>query len=133
MNPHFPHIAQRAEHRCEYCLAPEAIFNFRFEVEHIIPACQQGGDEDDNRALACRSCNVFKATATKALDPDSQFEALLFHPRRDRWEEHFAIDLEIGVIQGKTAVGRATVQCLRMNSDFQQSARRAWIALAIYP
>lgn len=29
MNPRYPAVAQRAAHRCEYCLAPEAVFNFR--------------------------------------------------------------------------------------------------------
>jgi len=133
MNPHYPLLAQRAEHRCEYCRAPEAIFNFRFEVEHIVPISQEGVDQDDNRALACRSCNVFKAVATAALDPDTQAEVSLFHPRRDRWEEHFAVDLETGAMVGKTPLGRATVQCLRLNNDVQQSARRAWISMGIYP
>jgi hypothetical protein len=35
MNPHYRVVAQRAGHRCEYCRAPEAVFNFPFEVEHI--------------------------------------------------------------------------------------------------
>ena len=34
MNPHYPLVAQRAAHHCEYCRAPEAVFNFAFEVEH---------------------------------------------------------------------------------------------------
>ena len=37
MNPLYAPVAARAAHRCEYCRAPEVIFNFRFEVEHIIP------------------------------------------------------------------------------------------------
>jgi len=30
MNPHYARVAQRAGHRCEYCRAPEAVFNFPF-------------------------------------------------------------------------------------------------------
>ena len=37
MNDWYPLVAERAGHRCEYCLAPEAVFNFPFEVEHIFP------------------------------------------------------------------------------------------------
>ena len=37
MNPRYAPVAERAGHRCEYCRAPEAIFNFPFEVEHIVP------------------------------------------------------------------------------------------------
>jgi hypothetical protein len=36
MNPRYVQVALRAEHRCEYCHAPEVVFNFPFEVEHVI-------------------------------------------------------------------------------------------------
>ena len=31
-------VAARAGYRCEYCHAPEVLFNHRFPVDHIIPA-----------------------------------------------------------------------------------------------
>jgi hypothetical protein len=37
----------------------------------------------------------------------------LFHPRRDKWTEHFAMDGAL--IVGKTPIGRVTVSLLRMN------------------
>jgi hypothetical protein len=37
MNLHDAQVALQAGHRCEYCHAPEAVFNFPLEVEHIIP------------------------------------------------------------------------------------------------
>jgi 5-methylcytosine-specific restriction endonuclease McrA len=55
MNRRYADVAARAGHRCEYCHAPEAIFNFPFEVEHIIPPNDGGADETNNLALACRS------------------------------------------------------------------------------
>ena len=60
MNPHYVEIARRANHRCEYCQAPEVVFNFPFEVEHIIPLSRQGANDQTNLALACRSCNLRK-------------------------------------------------------------------------
>ena len=45
MNPYYMAIAQRANHRCEYCKAPEVVFNFPFEVEHIIPLSQKGSND----------------------------------------------------------------------------------------
>ena len=45
MNPHYPEVSHRAAHRCEYCHAPEAIFNFPFEVEYVIPICNEGIDD----------------------------------------------------------------------------------------
>jgi 5-methylcytosine-specific restriction endonuclease McrA len=60
MNPHYELVALRVGHRCEYCHAPEAVFNFPFEVEHIIPLVRDGADAAYNWALACRACNVRK-------------------------------------------------------------------------
>lgn len=55
MNPLYLQVAERANHRCEYCHAPEVVFNFPFEVEHIIPIAKRGKTDLDNLALACRS------------------------------------------------------------------------------
>jgi 5-methylcytosine-specific restriction endonuclease McrA len=42
MNPHYPLVSARARHSCEYCRAPEIVFNLPFEVEHIIPLARGG-------------------------------------------------------------------------------------------
>ncbi|CDH47543.1 HNH endonuclease [Candidatus Contendibacter odensensis] len=68
MNPAYPQVSARADHRCEYCHAPELIFNFPFEVEHIIPLVQGGRDTDDNLALACRSCNLHPNIRSTLMD-----------------------------------------------------------------
>ena len=62
MNPHYTQVALRAGHRCEYCHAPEAVFNLPLEVEHIVPAARGGEDIAANWTLACRACNLYKAT-----------------------------------------------------------------------
>lgn len=47
------------------------------------------------------------------VDPLTGDVVTLFHPRRERWAEHFLLH---GMrIKGITAVGRATVQGLAMN------------------
>jgi 5-methylcytosine-specific restriction endonuclease McrA len=109
MNSLYAEVAQRAGHRGEYCHAPEVVFNFSFEVEHITPTASSGSDNFANLALACRSCNLQKASRMKGSDADSQEEVRLFDPRGDRWEEHFQVDPESGDIEGRTAIGRATV------------------------
>ncbi len=133
MNPHYAEVALRAGHRCEYCRAPEAVFNFAFEVEHVVPECLDGPDAESNWALACRSCNLFKAAHVAGRDPESGSEALLFHPRREQWTEHFQVDAESGRIVGLTPIGRATVVRLQMNSAAQMAARRQWIRLGLFP
>src|SRR5262245_28573326 len=121
MNPRYGRVADRAEHRCEYCFAPESSFNSPFEVEHIVPLLHHGEDNESNWALACRSCNLHKGAAITSTDPETGNVAPLFHPRRERWSEHFRIDNEILI--GLTSVGKATVLRLNMNSAHQIAAR----------
>jgi 5-methylcytosine-specific restriction endonuclease McrA len=83
MNPHYPPVARRANHRCEYCRAPEAIFNFPFEVEHVVPFSASGSDEESNLALTCRSCNLHKSNHTTGRDGTDAVVSL-FNPRTDR-------------------------------------------------
>ncbi len=133
MNPLYPLIAQRAGHRCEYCRAPEAIFNFPFEVEHIIPSSQDGSDDESNAALACRSCNLYKSDQIRDSDPVTGKVVRLFHPRRNRWNKHFRIESESGAILGLTPTGRATIAILQMNRPIHLEARRQWMRLGLFP
>jgi hypothetical protein len=68
MNAAYEVMAERAAFRCEYCRAPAALFNFPFEIEHIVPLSRGGDDTVDNLALACRACNVFKGSFIRAVD-----------------------------------------------------------------
>jgi len=133
MNPHYPQAALRAGHRCEYCCAPEAVFNFPFEVEHIIPVSRGGVDAEFNWALACRSCNLRKAAHINGIDIESKTIIRLFDPRKDCWNKHFRADTESGEINGLTAIGRVTVDQLDVNSEAQLSARRQWMHLDLFP
>ena len=133
MNPHYSDIARRADHRCEYCRAPEAAFNFPFEVEHVVPTARGGADEADNLALACRACNVRKGDAVTGPDAATGTEVPLFHPRNDRWSDHFAADADTGEITGLTPAGRATVARLDLNHPRQLAARVVWVRFRLYP
>lgn len=132
MNPHYPFVAARAAHRCEYCQAPEGVFNFPFEVEHIIPASRGGGSDESNRALACRACNLRKADCLTGWDEETRSDVTLFHPRRDEWARHFQLDFETGEIRGLSAVGRATVGRLRMNTPEAVTARLLRLRLGLF-
>ncbi|MBD2460354.1 HNH endonuclease [Oscillatoria sp. FACHB-1407] len=133
MNPYYTAIAQRANHRCEYCKAPEVVFNFPFEVEHIVPLSRQGSDDDANLALACRSCNLRKGNRISGLSSRSNVEARFFHPRKAQWDEHFQINVESGEVVGVTPIGEVTVEYLEMNSSAQVAARQLWIRLNLFP
>ena len=126
-------VAARARYRCEYCLAPETLFNNRFEVDHIVPQARGGADEEWNLALACGSCNRSKYVATSAIDPTDQREVRLFNPRTDTWSDHFERDVRTADIYGLTDIGRATVLRLRLNRPEQIRARRLWALLFAFP
>ena len=81
MNPLYLATAERARHRCEYCLAPEEVFNFAFQVDHIRPQAHGGMDDTDNLALACQSCNAFKSDFVTGYDAETRTDVPLFHPR----------------------------------------------------
>lgn len=133
MNRYYLSVAKRANYKCEYCLAPERIFNFHFEVDHIIPVSETGSDKPENLALACRACNSYKAFFTKGLIPDSNISVRLFHPRRDIWAEHFSINLETLEVESKSEIGSATVKRLKLNSLAQIKSRSLWNELNIFP
>ncbi len=133
MNRHYALVAERAAHRCEYCHAPEAAFNFPFEVEHIIPPSQGGRDEDTNLALACRACNVSKADHLEGVDSKTRTAARLYHPRHDQWEEHFRVITTTGRIAGLTDVARGTIARLKLNTPIQLAARKQWMRLGLFP
>jgi hypothetical protein len=133
MNPQYAEVARRAGHRCEYCHAPEVIFNFPFEIEHVIPRTLGANETDPELALACRSCNVHKAARTTGPDSLSGTIVRLFNPRWDQWSEHFQAVASSGEIIALTAIGRATIQQLKMNDEAQKTARQQWARLGLFP
>ena len=132
MNPNYAKVASRARHICEYCHAPEVVFNFPFEVEHIIPLSRRGGDDLENLALSCRSCNLYKSDLVSSFDEISRQTAEFYHPRRDIWAEHFSINRETGEIKSLSVIGRVTVSVLRINSPAQLAARVQWLKLELF-
>jgi 5-methylcytosine-specific restriction endonuclease McrA len=115
-------VRARADDRCEYCHPPRSVQRLPFHVEHIV-AKQHGGKSGlDNLAWACDRCNAFKGPNLSSIDPQSGHVVNLYHPRSDKWEEHFAIG--DGVIQGLSPCGRATVRLLQMNAKRRVELRR---------
>ena len=132
MNPNYAFAAKRAGHICEYCHAPEAVFNLQFEVEHINPLSRGGDNSENNLALSCRSCNLYKSDAVSFFDKEKRKKSRLFNPRRNIWKNHFKINYQTGEILGFTAIGRATADCLKMNGKIQSAARVQWLKLGLF-
>jgi len=77
----------------------------------------------DNLALSCFFCNTFKGPNLAGVDPDTGEVTKLFHPRRDRWPDHFRWNGP--VLEGRTAVGRTTIEVLRINRADAIAVRRS--------
>jgi len=125
-------VAARAQHRCEYCRAPEVFFNHRFALDHIVPRVFGGREEMSNLALACHSCNGHKYQKQMILEVSHKRPIRLFNPRRDNWAEHFRWSRNKTRIIGRSAIGRATISALHMNSDRQIEARILWLKISAF-
>lgn len=116
-------VWQRADARCEYCHMPAAFYLAPFHIDHVIARQHGGLVEPENLALACIHCNRFKGPNIAGADPDSGEIVRLFHPRRDRWSDHFVWDGP--ELKGSTAIGRVTIAVLFINDPELIVLRRA--------
>lgn len=117
--------------RCEYCLLHNDDAFKPHEVDHIRAEKHGGETVESNLALSCYFCNRHKGADLTAIDPETDELTRLFHPRLDQWTDHFQI---VGAhIIGLTAVGRATVNLLRMNTAERLVERLALIEVKRYP
>jgi hypothetical protein len=128
-------VVERCVGRCKYCLISNDVVLVPHEVDHIIALKHGGLTEPDNLALSCTLCNKHKGSDLASLDPDTGSVVALFHPRHDKWTEHFETD--DGQIIPLTAAGRVTVKLLQLNAPERVEERRllilsgAWAVSAI--
>lgn len=124
-------VRERTGGRCEYCLIAEADVFFPHEPDHIVAIKHGGQTVIENLAWACFACNRRKGSDLASIDPEGRQISRLFHPRIDRWNEHFAI--EGARIVGTTPVGRATMALLGFNHPGNVKVRRLLIRLQRWP
>ena len=118
---------------CEYCLCQARFSASPFSVEHIVPRADAGSSDIGNLALACMGCNGHKHAAQEALDPLTGERVRLYHPRRDRWSEHFQWSADYALIIGTTPIGRATVARLHLNRSGVVNLRESLRRLGLHP
>lgn len=98
-----------------------------------MPRIRGGQTVIENLALACQGCNNYKFVKTDARDPISENVVPLFHPRKQKWREHFAWNDNFTLIIGLTPTGRATVETLQLNRDELVNLRRVLFAMNEHP
>jgi hypothetical protein len=74
---------------------------------------------------------LHKSDRTSVPDPDSNQIVPLFHPRQQRWADHF--QWEGYRAQGRTVTGRATLFCLDFNHPRRILIRQAEEMLDLFP
>jgi hypothetical protein len=114
-------VIQRADNRCEYCGLSQLGQAATFHIDHVIPVVAGGSTTSGNLALACVSCSLYKGARQDVKDPETTKTVTIFNPRQQTWKEHFSWR---GVeVVGLTAVGRATVNALKLNREIVQAIR----------
>ncbi len=77
---------------CVYCYTTEANTGQPMTLDHIVPQTQNGETTFTNLCFACRRCNEFKGSLTRAQDPLTGEIVALFQPRQQNWNDHFQWD-----------------------------------------
>lgn len=126
-------VVRQAGGCCEYCWSQARFAPDPFSIEHIVPRSKGGTDEDGNLALACQGCNGRKYNHIEARDPVNGNLVSLFHPRQQRWEEHFAWNSDFTRVIGLTPVGRATLERLQLNREGVVNLRKVLHDIGEHP
>jgi hypothetical protein len=120
-------VWERAAALCEYCRVPVLRDTSPFCIDHIIALKHHGLSDEQNLALSCYDCNAFKLDNIAGVDMFSGQVTRLFHPRRDRWQDHFS--WKGAALEGKDDVGRTTIDVLRINDAERIELRLLWMEL----
>src|SRR5881397_3868524 len=124
-------VRSRADERSEYCLLPEQLSFASHRVDHIVAEKHGGQTEEGNLALSCVLCNQHKGSDLTSIDPETGQITPVFHPRRDRWLDHFRL---VGAhIEPLTPTGRVTVRLLQLNHPDRIEERELMVALGLEP
>ena len=124
-------VWRRAQRACEYCQLPKEYDELPFQIDHILARKHGGPTTAQNLALACFPCNNHKGPNIAGRDPLTERIVPLFHPRRHRWRQHFLWDGPF--LNGRTAIGRATIAVLEINLPHRVNLRHALIEEAVFP
>lgn len=120
-------VTERAGQHCEYCRIHQEDRLFAHEIDHIIAEKHGGYSQSDNLCLACSECNRYKGSDLCSLDSETNAIVPLFHPRQQRWADHFrAAD---GIIEALTPTGRVTARLLQLNRMDAIDRRRSLMRL----
>lgn len=124
-------VVERADRLCEYCLVHERDVYHGCEVDHIISVKHGGPTVAENLAYACFHCNRHKGTDLGSVSRRTGTLVRFYHPRLDRWKEHFY--LSEGRIEPTGEIGEVTARMLEFNHPERIAFRKLLIETGRYP
>ncbi len=124
-------VWRRARHYCEHCQMPQEFDPTPFEIDHIVSEKHKGPTVAGNLCLSCFYCNSFKESDISSLDAVTRELTPLFNPRRHKWSRHFV--WEGPYLVGQPAIGRVTIELLRINDPFRVDFREDLMAEGLFP
>jgi hypothetical protein len=107
--------------------------HFGFEVDHIVSEKHGGSTREDNLAYACLFCNRSKGSNIASFSPETGTLTRLFHPRRDRWADHFRLGEDGYTIEPITDIGQVTEHVFGFNRRDRLMERQALMVTGRYP
>lgn len=81
----------------------------------------------------CQGCNNKKWIHTTVVDAITQKTVPLFNPRIHNWLEHYSWSEDFLQMIGISAIGRATIDFLKLNRKGVVNLRLATLALEKHP
>ncbi|MCA4898053.1 MAG: HNH endonuclease [Bacteroidota bacterium] len=121
-------VADRANHKCEYCQIHMDDMFLSFELDHILPIKHGGSSEIENLALACPHCNQHKGSDFATIVNAEVVR--LFNPRIDNWQENFRV--VNGAILSKSKIGEASIKIFRFNEPDRVILRQLLTSIGRY-
>ena len=118
-------VAERAEFKCEYCLAPDSqgYSFYKHQVDHVRSLKHRGTSAMDNLAYACFACNINKGPDVGSIHDETGKFVGFYNPRTDTWSEHFRLNLHW--IESLTEVGWVTAVVLQFNTPERVASRQS--------
>jgi 5-methylcytosine-specific restriction endonuclease McrA len=124
-------VRERANGVCEYCHLPDTVTTLPFQIDHIIAEKHGGVTTLANLAYSCLHCNAFKGPNIAGVNQETGEVIRLFHPRQDRWQEHFT--WEGPRLMGRTPIGHVTIAVLAINASYRLAVRQVLITEGVFP
>jgi hypothetical protein len=124
-------VEERAGQCCEYCLIHADDAFLAHEIDHIISEKHRGKTEHVNLCFSCFDCNRYEGSDIGSHDMETDTFTRLYHPRLDKWHEHFQLDG--AKVIPLTAIARVTEFLLQMNTEERTQKRETLIDMQRYP